>query len=86
MTQIAVKLPDELVRELDELVAQGRFSSRSSAVRRAVEIIVTAQRREAVDEAYAKGYRHAPESDRELAEAKRLATQAIEDEPWDKWW
>jgi Arc/MetJ-type ribon-helix-helix transcriptional regulator len=86
MTQIAVKLPDGLVRELDELVAQGRFSSRSSAVRRAVEIIVSAQRRDAVDEAYANGYRQAPESDRELAEATRLATQAIEDEPWKKWW
>ena len=86
MTQIAVKLPDGLVRELDELVAQGLFSSRSSAVRRAVEIIVSGQRRQALDEAYVNGYRQVPESESELAEAKRLATQAIDDEPWDKWW
>lgn len=86
MTQIAVKLPDGLLRELDELVAQGLFSSRSSAVRRAVEIIVSGQRRNALEEAYANGYREVPESESELAEAKRLATQAIDDEPWEKWW
>lgn len=86
MTQIAVKLPDGLVRELDDLVAQGLFSSRSSAVRRAIEIVVSRQRRDALEEAYANAYRQAPESDSELAEARRLATQAIEDEPWEKWW
>jgi len=86
MTQIAVKLPDGLLRELDALVAQGHFASRSSAVRRAVEIVVSGQRRDALDDAYAKGYREVPESENELAEAKRLATQAIDDEPWEKWW
>ena len=86
MTQIAVKLPDGLVRELDELVAHGRFSSRSAAVRRAVELIVYGQRRDAIEEAYASGYRQTPESEREMAGATRLATQAIDDEPWDKWW
>ena len=86
MTQIAVKLPDRLVRELDELVAQGCFSSRSSAVRRGVELVVSGQRRDAIEEAYANGYRQVPESESELAEANRLARRAIDDEPWDKWW
>jgi Arc/MetJ-type ribon-helix-helix transcriptional regulator len=86
MTQIAVKLPDRLVRELDELVSQGRFSSRSSAVRRGVELVVSGQRRDAIEEAYANGYRQVPESESELAEANRLARRAIDDEPWDKWW
>lgn len=86
MTQIAVKLPDGLVRELDDLVAQGLFASRSSAVRRAVEIIVSAQREAAIADAYASGYRQVPESDSEMAEAHRLATKAIDDEPWTKWW
>lgn len=35
-TQIAVRLPDEVVRQLDELVEQGH-ESRSAAVRRAIE-------------------------------------------------
>jgi Arc/MetJ-type ribon-helix-helix transcriptional regulator len=86
MTQIAVKLPDGLVRALDELVAQGHYPSRSAAVRRGVEMIVPGQRRDAIEGAYAKGYRGTPESEGELREAKRLATQAIDDEPWEKWW
>ena len=86
MTQIAVKLPDRLVRDLDELVSQGVFPNRSSAVRRAVEIIVAGQRRDALEEAYANGYRVTPESESEMAEARRLATRAIDDEPWERWW
>lgn len=35
--QIAVRLPDELVTFLDDLVAHGRASSRATAVTRALE-------------------------------------------------
>lgn len=86
MTQIAVKLPDGLVRELDDLVERGVFPNRSSAVRLAVEAIVARQRRDALERAFVEGYRRVPESDSEVAEARRLAERAIHDEPWDKWW
>ena len=36
-TQIAVRLPDELVKFLDQLVTQGEAKSRAAAVTRAVE-------------------------------------------------
>lgn len=86
MTQIAVKLPDALVRQLDDLVAEGLFPNRSSAIRRAVETIVAHQRRDALEQAYAEGYRRLPEAESELAAAKRLAERSIDDEPWEKWW
>ena len=86
MTQIAVKLPDTLLQQLDDLVAQGLFPNRSSAIRSAVEAIVVRQRRDALERAYVEGYRRLPESQSELAQATRLAEQAIEDEPWEKWW
>lgn len=35
-TQIAVRLPDETVQRLDELVAQGDASSRASVIERAL--------------------------------------------------
>ncbi len=86
MTQIAVKLPDALVKQLDDLVDQGLFPNRSSAVRSAVEAIVALQRRDALEQAYAEGYRRLPDSKGEVAEARRLAKQAIHEEPWEKWW
>ena len=86
MTQIAVKLPDALVKRLDDLVDQGVFPNRSSAVRSAVEAIIARQHRDALEQAYAEGYRRLPDSTAELAEARRLAEQAIDEEPWDKWW
>jgi Arc/MetJ-type ribon-helix-helix transcriptional regulator len=36
-TQIAVRLPDELVRFIDQLVADGRASSRAAAVSQALQ-------------------------------------------------
>jgi Arc/MetJ-type ribon-helix-helix transcriptional regulator len=86
MTQIAVKLPDDLVQQVDQLVARGVFPSRSSAVRRGLQAVVSAQLRETADRAYAEGYRETPESDEEMSEATRLAVHAIHDEPWEKWW
>jgi antitoxin MazE3 len=35
-TEIAVRLPDELVTELDGLIAEGREASRDSVIERAV--------------------------------------------------
>ena len=84
--QIAVKLPDELVQEVDALVARGVFRSRSAAVRRGLLTVLAAERRAAVDRAYEEGYRRLPESEAELAEAARLAREAIREEPWDRWW
>jgi len=84
--QIAVKLPDELVGELDRLVAAGAFDSRSQAVRSGLEAMVAARRRDAVDALYEQSAARNPETDAELADATRLAVAAIHDEPWEPWW
>lgn len=85
-TQIAVKLSDELVGRIDDLVAQGVFPSRSAAVREGLEAVLRAQRRSLVDRGYRQGFREVPETDSELEEARRLAVEAIHDEPWERWW
>jgi len=86
MTQVAVKLPESLVREVDELVARGVFPNRSSVIRQGLEALVDAQRREAMARAYQRGYEASPESEAEMAEATRLAIAAVNDEPWARWW
>lgn len=85
-TQIAVKLPDEVVARVDQLVSEGLFASRSAAVRRGLEALLSASASQAIDRAYEVGYGKFPETDRELREAKKLAAEAIRDETWEKWW
>lgn len=84
--QIAVKLEDDAVAKLDRLVADGAFSSRSQAVRGAVDALVRAQERRRTDAAYAEGFRRYPETDEEMAEARRRAIASVEEEPWQPWW
>lgn len=85
-TQVAVKLPDRLIAELDELVAEGVFASRSHAVRYGLEAVVRQQQRELIDRGFADGFRRHPDTEDELADATRMAVDAIEDEPWEPWW
>ncbi len=84
--QIAVKLSDELLRRVDELVSAGELASRSVAVRVGLEALVEAKRHLSVDDAYREAYSRCPETDVEVAEATRMATRAIHEEPWDRWW
>lgn len=61
-TQIAVRLPDELVERLDQLVP-ATHASRSDAVRRSIEVYLTRLAAEQDAERYALQ----PLSDQELA-------------------
>lgn len=85
-TQIAVKLPDALVEELDQLIERGAFDNRSQAVRAGLETMVIARRREELDRRYREALEQLPETREELAEATRLAVDSIHEEPWEPWW
>jgi Arc/MetJ-type ribon-helix-helix transcriptional regulator len=85
-TQIAIKLPEELVAAVDRLVDEGHYESRSDAVRTGIGMVVRKADRQRVDRAFAQGFARTPESAGELADARRLAIEAIEDEPWEPWW
>lgn len=84
--QIAVKLPDEVIGGLDQLVSEGCFRNRSEAVRTAITELVRKVEQRRIDEAYAEGYGRLPDTEEELAEAARLAIESINEEPWEKWW
>ena len=84
--EIAVKLPDELVHEIDRLVARGAFDSRSQAVRSGLEAIVASRRRQEIDRRYEEAMARFPVTSEELAEANGLALNAIDEEPWERWW
>lgn len=81
-TQIAVRLDDEVLDRLDELISQGRFDSRAQAVRQAIRWMLEAERRRAVGEAIIDGYRRIPQTDEELARAEANVRRLIDEEPW----
>lgn len=82
-TQLAVKLPEDLLARIDDLVTKGLFKSRSAAIRRGLEALVAADDRRLIDEAFRNGV---SESDEEVEDSYRLAIESITEEPWEKWW
>jgi Arc/MetJ-type ribon-helix-helix transcriptional regulator len=80
--QIAVRLPSELLREIDELVARGTYASRAAAVRASIEAMMEAERRRAIDQAIIEGYTRIPPTPEEDAWALASLRDAIAEEPW----
>jgi Arc/MetJ-type ribon-helix-helix transcriptional regulator len=80
--QIAVRLPEELLSELDALVASGVYESRAAAVRAGVEAIMVLERRQHTDRAIVEGYRRTPPTTAEHDTAIASLRDAIAEEPW----
>jgi Arc/MetJ-type ribon-helix-helix transcriptional regulator len=80
--QIAVRLPEELLHELDGLVASGAYASRAAAVRAGVEAIMVLERRQQTDRAIVEGYRRSPPTAAEHDAAIASLRDAIAEEPW----
>ena len=80
--QIAVRLPRELLEEIDDLVARGVYESRAAAVRAGVEAVAESERRRQVDQAVIKGYQRRPAGAAEREAAIASLRDAILEEPW----
>lgn len=80
--QIAIRIPETLARELDEMVAASGYGSRAEAVRLAIASLVDTERRRRIGESIVEGYRLRPQTDDDVDVAARLATASIHEEPW----
>ncbi len=80
--QIAVRLPSDLLADLDELVARGVYPSRAAAVRSGVEAIAELHRRRETDHAILDGYHRLPPDGAETEAAIASLREAIAEEPW----
>jgi Arc/MetJ-type ribon-helix-helix transcriptional regulator len=80
--QIAVRLPEELLNELDALVASGVYESRAAAVRASVEALMVLKRRQQTDRSIVEGYRRTPPTTDEHDSAVASLRDAIAEEPW----
>jgi Arc/MetJ-type ribon-helix-helix transcriptional regulator len=80
--QIAVRLPEELLERVDELVEAGVYESRAAAVRAGLEVLADLARRRALDNAILDGYRRVPPTPAERSSALASLHDAIAEEPW----
>ena len=80
--QIAVRLPDALLAELDSLVERGLYENRAAAVRAGIEAVAERDRRLRLDEAIVDGYRRIPQSRADVDAAMTSLREAILEEPW----
>ena len=80
MGQIVVRVDDELLRSVDELITDGLFESRSDAARLALRRLVDIERRRKVGEAIVEGYRRQPQDEHLWND--RATVSMISEEPW----
>jgi Arc/MetJ-type ribon-helix-helix transcriptional regulator len=80
--QIAIRIPNALAMQLEELVASGRFDTKADAVRAALEALVDAERRADVGRRIVEGYRKVPQEDVDVAAAAEAASRSIDEGPW----
>ena len=82
MTQLVVRIDDELAALVDQLVADGSAESRSDAVRRGLQSLIDQHRRRKIAEAIVRGYQGQPQSDQEGGWTDDASVRMISDEPW----
>ncbi|MCE9623015.1 MAG: ribbon-helix-helix domain-containing protein [Actinomycetia bacterium] len=86
-TQVAIRLPDDLVGELDWLVGRCDYSSRSEAMRFAINALVRVERSREIDEQYVAAYTKHPQTEEELAGLDHQSFADLDDdEDWSWLW
>jgi Arc/MetJ-type ribon-helix-helix transcriptional regulator len=78
MSQVAVRLTDDELRELDSTVAAGGFRTRAEAIREGVRLLRKEVREERIAASYRKAYSEKPLSDEEARMLDAAADLAAE--------
>jgi Arc/MetJ-type ribon-helix-helix transcriptional regulator len=78
---ITVRMSEDRVQAIDELVTAGR-ASRAAVIVEAIDRLVADLERERIDREIVEGYRRIPQTDEELAWARSSGRRSIADEPW----
>jgi Arc/MetJ-type ribon-helix-helix transcriptional regulator len=77
MAQIAVRLSDEELAELDRMVASGSYPSRAAVVRAGLAAMTERERRAEIAEAYREAYERVPQDEWFAESAATIAGQRL---------
>jgi metal-responsive CopG/Arc/MetJ family transcriptional regulator len=81
-TQLAIRLPDELLRDLDWVVHRLNYESRTEAMRDALVRLIDQERRRAIGEQIAEGYRRMPQTEEEMGDIPFQSWDLDGDDDW----
>jgi len=81
-TQLAIRLPDELLRDLDWVVLRLDYDSRADAMRDALVRLIEQERRRQIGEQIAEGYRRMPQTEEEMADIPFQSWDLDGDDDW----
>lgn len=83
-TQLAIRLPDELVVDLDWVVIRLKYDSRAEAMRDALVRLIDQERRRQIGEQIADGYRRMPQTEEEMADIPFQSWDLDDDDDWSE--
>ena len=78
---ITVRMSDDRVAAIDELVASGR-ASRAAVIVEAIDRLVEQLESERIDREIVEGYTRIPQTDEELEWAEWSTRESLREEPW----
>lgn len=81
-TQLAIRLPDDLLRDLDWVVIRLKYDSRTEAMRDALIRLIDQERRREIDEQYVAAYTRMPQTEEEMADIPFQAWDLDDDDDW----
>jgi len=85
-TQVAVRLTDELLEELDWLVVRCDFDNRADVIRAALAELAKRERGRQIDEQIIEAYTRMPQADDEIARVGSRGFPGLDDDDdWEDW-
>lgn len=85
MTQVAVRMNDALLGDLDWLVVRCDFENRAEAIRAALTELVKRERDREIDERIVAAYTAMPQTDDEVIRADLSVWDDLDDDDWSDW-
>ena len=79
---ITLRMPEERVARIDEIVSAKSYESRASFIVEAINRLVDELEQQEIDRRIVEGYTRIPQSDEEQRWARLAALDSIREEPW----